>query len=128
MRFMIVSFAILFGILSLAPNMQGGQYFKVNEIVEHYKVHQQSNESFRSFISFVKDHYFQNHNHHDNERQMPFKSMAVAPVFLTVQDFQLKPVSEFHFLAGSHKNFFGEPGSKVQGCFEFIWNPPKMLI
>lgn len=127
MRFTVILFAVLFGILSLAPNMQGGQFFKLSEVVDHYRDHQKSEESFSSFVSFVKDHYFQNHSTNEDERQMPFKSSVVSALVLVVHDCAISPVKEVTLFNEEPENIFGEPHGAPQKQSCSIWNPPRTV-
>jgi hypothetical protein len=126
MKATIIAFTFLFGILSFAPNMQGGQFFKLSEIVEHYESHQDSDEHFQSFIDFVKEHYFTNHNTKDNERNLPFKSTVASAFVLVIHQVKLEPIHEHLFIINEEKNFFGEPTSFVQQKSFSIWNPPRV--
>lgn len=127
MKFTVILFAVLFGILSLAPNMQGGQFFKLSEVVDHYRDHQSSEETFSSFVSFVKDHYFQNHNTNEDERHMPFKSSVVSALVLVVHDCKISPVKEAMPFNEEPENCFGEPHGAPQKQSCSIWNPPRMV-
>ncbi len=126
MKATIIAFTFLFGILSFAPNMQGGQFFKLSEVVEHYKAHQDSDEQFKSFMDFVKDHYFTNHDTKDNERHLPFKSSVASAFVLVIHQVKLEPIHEYLFIVNEEKNFFGEPTAFVQQKLFSIWNPPRV--
>lgn len=126
MKATIIAFTFLFGILSFAPNMQGGQFFKLSEVVEHYESHQDSKEQFQSFLDFVKDHYFTNHDTKDNERNLPFKSTVASAFVLVIHQVKLEPIHEYLFIVNEEKNFFGEPTSFVQQKSFSIWNPPRV--
>jgi hypothetical protein len=126
MKATIIAFTFLFGILSFAPNMQGGQFFKLSEVVDHYESHQDSDEHFKSFISFVKDHYFTNHHTKDNERNLPFKSTVASVFVLVIHQVKLEPIHESQFIANKEKCYFGEPNSTVQQKIFSIWNPPRV--
>jgi len=126
MKATIIAFTFLFGILSFAPNMQGGQFFKLSELVNHYEAHQDSDEHFQSFIDFVKEHYFTNHNTKDNERNLPFKSTVASAFVLVIHQVKLEPIHEYLFIVNEEKNFFGEPTSFVQQKSFSIWNPPRV--
>ncbi len=127
MKLISILFAILFGVLSLAPNMQGGQFLKFNELVEHYEAHQEGHKPFSSFLSFVKDHYFNNSTSSEDENNMPFKSNVVTVTVLahiqsdiTIPKFQqLIETVEIPLI-------FGEPCDKIVAVSLSIWNPPKM--
>jgi hypothetical protein len=126
MRFAIFSFIFIFGILSFAPNMQGGQFFKISEVVEHYQTHQDSDETFSSFFSFVKDHYFSNHRTNENERHMPFKTTAVSAFILVIHHIELQPIHDSLFILDEDKACFGEPNHTIRNKEISIWNPPQL--
>ncbi len=127
MRFFVFSLAVFFGILSLAPNMQGGQFFKLSEMVEHFEDHQQSDDSFSSFMSFVQEHYFSNGHANSNERSLPFKSLVAAPLLLVMQEFQLFIVSEAFPIDAKLKHPFGDPSGSIKTQSMAIWNPPRLV-
>jgi hypothetical protein len=127
MKAIIIAFTFLFGILSFAPNMQGGQFFKLSEVAEHYKSHQGSEEQFVSFLDFVKDHYFKNHDTKDNERNLPFKSTVASAFVLVIHQLELEPFHEYLLMVNEEKNFFGEPNSFLQQKSFSIWNPPRVV-
>ena len=126
MRLTVLLFTLLFGILSLAPNMQGGQFFKISELVEHYEHHQDSGDTFRSFLSFVGDHYFNNHQTSDDEKQMPFKSTVAPVLLLTVHHVELIAVELPEFQETQTILPFIQAHGKISGFNGSVWNPPKM--
>lgn len=126
MRFAIISFAILFGVLSFAPNMQGGQFFKLSEVIEHYENHQESEDSFSSILSFVKEHYFSNNTTDENERHLPFKSTVVGAFVLVIHQVELQPIHEYLFSLDREKSYFGEPNGHIQNRIISVWNPPQV--
>lgn len=127
MRFAVITFTILFGILSFAPNMQGGQFFKLSEVIEHYETHQESKESFSSFIDFVKEHYFTNHHTNENERNLPFKSSVASPLVLVFQQVQMHEIPLSKFIEEEDDSCFGEPKNRIQNKIISVWNPPQVV-
>lgn len=126
MKSLTLILVIVFGMLSLAPNMQGAQLLKFSEVVEHYQVHQQSNESFSSFVDFIIDHYFKNRETKKNELELPFKSVVAAPVLITFQKVELQPVT-LHFRLKSVSKPILHYQSKIsQFRLNSIWNPPQI--
>ncbi len=127
MKLVSILFALFFGVLSLAPNMQGGQFLKLNELVEHYEAHQEGHKPFSSFLSFVKDHYFNNSTSSEDENNMPFKSTVLTVTTLaqvqseiSIPKFQL-PIETIDISL-----LFGEPSDKIISVSLSIWHPPKM--
>jgi hypothetical protein len=127
MRFLIFSLALLFGIFSLAPNMQGAQFFKLNEMIAHYEQHQKSEESFGSFMSFIQEHYFANNHTNANERDMPFKSVVAAPLVLLNQEINLFIVTESFAMQAKQEHAFGDASGSLKASALAIWNPPKFM-
>jgi hypothetical protein len=60
MRLLVIGIAVIFGLISTAPNFQGAQFLKLPEFIQHYSEHQSGPESFSCFLAFVKEHYFNN--------------------------------------------------------------------
>lgn len=125
MKSTVIVFTLLFGILSLAPNMQGGQFFKISELVEHYQEHQQTDKMFSSFLSFVSDHYFNNHKTSGNEEQMPFKSTIASVPVMNFHNVEIIPVEVPLFFKLDDVELFGESHGKINGYSGSIWHPPK---
>jgi hypothetical protein len=126
MRFSIIVFACLFGILSFAPNMQGGQFFKISEVVEHYNTHQQSEDGFKSVFAFIQEHYFENNNSKENKHNLPFKSVVSSVLVMHVQNVSIIPVVEKMEILRTHTHCFGEPNNQNFSKLYSIWNPPQM--
>lgn len=74
MRAIILMLTVYFGLLSIAPNMEGIQLFKFGALVHHFQQHQLSHEQFGSFTDFVASHYFSKHQTNPDERNLPFKT------------------------------------------------------
>jgi hypothetical protein len=125
MRISVIVLAILFGILSLAPNLQGGQFLRLSKVIEHYEQHQKSNQSFSSFSSFLQDHYFDNRKTSDDEKQLPFKSISVSNSILHLHECTVEVVHEKHTFHTKQTHFFGEPTGKIQYTTLSIWHPPQ---
>ena len=126
MRLTVIIFAFLFGILSFAPNMQGGQFFKISEVVEHYNGHQNSKEGFKSVLAFIQDHYFDNNNSKENKHNLPFKSVVSSVLVMHVQNIAIIPVVEKIEILAIHSHCFGEPNNQNFSKLFSIWNPPQM--
>ena len=127
MRTAVLLFTLLFGILSMAPNMQGAQLLKVGELIEHYEQHQSSDESFGSFLSFVQDHYFNNLHHGKNERHMPFKSAISGAHILHLQENKIDPICISVEYIEKAPHYFGEPNGSLEDRTISVWNPPRMV-
>ena len=83
MRLFSIVLAFYFGLLSLAPNWQGLEFFKLDALFEHYAQYQEEKTN-DGFWSFVKENYLQqvNENQHEH-RELPFKSVQ-ANVLITL--------------------------------------------
>ena len=126
MKFLTLIFVVVFGVLSLAPNMQGAQLFKLSEVVEHYQAHQHSEEMFSSFLDFIVDHYFKNRETNKNEQELPFKSVVAAPVLITFQKVELQPVTLLFRLRSVSKPIHYYQSKISQVRLNSIWNPPQI--
>ena len=126
MRVAIIIFVCVFGILSFAPNMQGGQFFKISEVIEHYQEHQSGKETFDSFLSFLKEHYSREHNTNENERHLPFKTDVASTSILVIQDIKIHPVLSLSLIPENQNHCFGEQKGKIQDKSIPVWNPPKI--
>ena len=126
MRLSVLFFAFLFSILSLAPNMQGGQFFKLSEIVEHYNGHQANDDKFNSVLAFIQDHYFNNNVSKENKHNLPFKSVVSSVLVMHIQNVSIIPIVEKIEFKTSKSHYFGEPSSRNYSKLYSIWNPPQM--
>ena len=128
MRFVVIGIAIIFGLISAAPNFQGAQFLKLPQLLEHYSEHQSGKESFSSFLSFVQDHYFKNDHHGENEKHMPFKTtgMGCSTALIMVRPCQPLLVSETNINEKSVVHF-GEPNGSLNEFNGSVWNPPRLV-
>ena len=109
----------------MAPNMQGAQLFKIGEVVEHYHIHQRSNENFVSFVDFIVDHYFKNRETNKNEQELPFKSVVAAPVLIAFEKIDLISVTMHQWVEPITKPNVYQLIKPTQSRLVSIWNPPK---
>jgi hypothetical protein len=112
-------------VLSLAPNLKGGEYFKIYELVEHYVSHQTGEKNYTDFISFINDHYSKNDHHEKEHHELPFKNHTINTVVLA--HYAFTPISiPFSALTISERtaSYFYQNSfySKDRGS---IWNPPQ---
>lgn len=128
MRLVIIGIAIIFGMISAAPNFQGAQFLKLPELIEHYSEHQSGEESFTSFLAFVQEHYFKNDHQGKNEQHMPFKTTGIgcATVLILDPPCQIAIVSELQLME-KHALHFGEPNGSLHEFNGSVWNPPQMI-
>jgi hypothetical protein len=128
MRFVVIGIAIIFGLISAAPNFQGAQFLKLPQLLEHYSEHQSGKESFSSFLSFVQDHYFKNDHHGENEKHMPFKTtgMGCSTALIMVRSCQPLLESETNINEKSVVHF-GEPNGSLNEFNGSVWNPPRLI-
>jgi hypothetical protein len=125
MKTLTFTLAFLFGVLSLAPNMQGAQLFKLTEVVEHFHEHQKSEENFSTFIDFIVDHYFKNRETNKNEQELPFKSVVAAPVLIALEKIEVIPVTFQYFIEPISKPNVHQLSLPTQARLNPIWNPPQ---
>ncbi|TNF50393.1 MAG: hypothetical protein EP305_00480 [Bacteroidetes bacterium] len=121
----ILSFYI--AILSLAPNMQGSEYFKVLDLVDHYVNHQSGKESYKDFMSFLNDHYQKDDHHKKEHRHLPFKSGQVQTILIANHVMDILIVREESSISESkHQPFFYElKSTKIHSGS--VWNPPQLV-
>ena len=83
MRIFSLILAVYFGLLSLAPQWLGLEFFKLDALFEHYAQFKQE-KAQDSFWSFVQEHYLQQvTENHQEHRELPFKS-AQSNVLITL--------------------------------------------
>ena len=126
MRLVIIVFTFLFTIISLAPNMRGGEYFKFSEVIAHYYSHQKSESNYQSFIAFLKEHYSKEHKPNKDEKNLPFKTITANSFHLIHQDYSLVTIWELDFILINQKVNFNYKEAFYQQQLFAIWNPPKM--
>lgn len=111
----------------MAPNLQGAQFLKLDELITHYCEHQSGPDSFESFLEFIKDHYYNKDHKGKNESQMPFKSNQIT--------FNYYLTSEHHFINVPEKLISVEELKQIlfhkaqnadNQYMELVWNPPQM--
>ena len=119
--------AIYIAILSLAPNMQGSEYFKVVDLVNHYMNHQSGNDNYKDFISFLDDHYQKDDHHKKEHKHLPFKSGQIQTIMIANHVVDLTIVQEEYSISESkHQPFFYELKSpKIHSGS--VWNPPQLV-
>jgi hypothetical protein len=120
----ILSLYIL--VLSLAPNMQGGEYFKVYGLIDHYMNHQTGEKTYSDFLAFLNDHYL-NQKHHENEHEnLPFKSHSVQTIVIATHTVEIKTVSEYNEISEPReKGFFVDQSGPIARAGT-VWNPPQL--
>ena len=120
--------AIYFGLLSLAPQWQGLEFFKLDALFDHYAQYQQEKEA-GGFFSFVQEHYLQQvTENHQEHRELPFKS-AQANVLITLvmptsstSVFVVNPPVQL-----SRQNILSAPTSVSINDFFECWHPPQLV-
>jgi hypothetical protein len=128
MRICSLILAVYFGLLSLAPQWLGLEFFKLDALFEHYAQFKQEKEQ-DGFWSFVQEHYLKQVNDKQQEhRELPFKSVQ-SNVLITL----FMPVKSPIILLDkatidlSRQNILSAPPSvTVNDYFEF-WHPPQLV-
>lgn len=128
MRVILISWVFLFSILTLAPNLQGAQLFKVGDMLHHYTNHHQENGiSFNSFVDFLKEHYSKEVDSKDSEhKNLPFKTINPTAIHLSLNEVKISPVVEFTHVVFSEKVKYAEPQFADSQKLASIWNPPRI--
>ena len=120
-------FSLYILVLSLAPNMQGGEYFKLYKLVDHYVNHQSSEKTYADFFSFLNDHYLKKGHHEKEHRELPFKNQSVHTALVIAYHQNKIEKIELHETVVSESTvqfFYEDPiPDQVRGS---VWNPPKM--
>lgn len=120
--------AIYFGLLSLAPQWQGLEFFKLDALFDHYAQYQQEKDA-GGFFSFVQEHYLQQvTENHQEHRELPFKSVQsnvlitlFMPVKSPIISLDKAPIDL------SRQNIMSAPPSvNINDFFEF-WHPPQLV-
>jgi hypothetical protein len=114
-------------VLSFAPNFQGIEFFKVNELISHYKQHSALNSN-EGFIDFLLEHYGNAKKHDSNDhKNLPFKSVSNAatvfinlPELIDVTHITQASLSEKKRLTSNYKQSFSLTN------FKPIWHPPQL--
>jgi hypothetical protein len=127
MRWTLHFLALYFFLLSLAPNFQGIQFFKIASLIEHYQSHQTSSQQFDSFISFLIEHYDNDHQPGENEQDLPFKSTFATLSVLIIQQGHIYTNIDIHGVpSASNKHRFPDFPGFPKNTSGSIWNPPKL--
>lgn len=128
MRSISLVLAIYFGLLSLAPQWLGLEFFKLEALFEHYTQFKQETAQ-DSFWSFVQEHYLQQVTDNQKEhRELPFKSVqsnALITLFMPVKSPAI--LLEQGVLDLSRPNILSAPTSVTINDFFEFWHPPQLV-
>jgi hypothetical protein len=120
--------ALYFGLLSLAPQWLGLEFFKLDALLEHYAQFQQEKEQ-DGFWCFVQEHYLQQVNDKQQEhRELPFKSVqsnTLVTLFMPVKSPAI--LLEKSFIDLSRQNILSAPTSVTINDFFEFWHPPQLV-
>jgi hypothetical protein len=128
MRIFSLILAVYFGLLSLAPQWLGLEFFKLDALFEHYAQFKQEKEQ-DSFWSFVQEHYLQQvTENHQEHRELPFKSAQSNVLITLVMPAPSTAVSLLNAPKHlSRQNILSAPTSvSINDFFEF-WHPPQLV-
>ena len=128
MRLLSIVFSIYFGLLSLAPNWQGLEFFKLDALFEHYAQYQEV-KSNDGFWSFVKEHYLQqiNENQHEH-RELPFKSVQANSMITLFMPVHSPRVIFEKFTPQLHTSPIVTPPTAIDiNDFFECWHPPQLV-
>jgi hypothetical protein len=128
MRICSLILALYFGLLSLAPQWLGLEFFKLDALLEHYAQFQQEKEQ-DGFWSFVQEHYLQQVNDKQQDhRELPFKSVqsnTLVTLFMPVKSPAI--LLEKSFIDLSRQNILSAPTSVTINDFFEFWHPPQLV-
>ena len=128
MRIFSLILAVYFGLLSLAPQWLGLEFFKLDALFEHYAQFKQE-KAQDSFWSFVQEHYLQQvTENHQKHRELPFKSAQSNVLITLVMPAPSTAVSLLNAPKHlSRQNILSAPTSvSINDFFEF-WHPPQLV-
>lgn len=122
---------IVFSMSSLAPNMQGLQLFRINNLLHHIQHHFGSDWTWTEMKDFVLDHYTSTQLPEDQDEEhktLPFKSVSLASVSPIISEAPVRtPELLPHFIAEEHdKPSFWIPVSPTIDRSGNIWTPPQL--
>lgn len=128
MRICNLILALYFGLLSLAPQWLGLEFFKLDALLDHYAQFQQEKEQ-DGFWCFVQEHYLQQVNDKQQEhRELPFKSVqsnTLVTLFMPVKSPAI--LLEKSFIDLSRQNILSAPTSVTINDFFEFWHPPQLV-
>lgn len=128
MRLVSVVLAVYMGLLSLAPQWQGLEFFKLDALFKHYGQYQQAN-SDHCFWSFLQEHYLQQvTENHQEHRELPFKSVqsnVLVTLFMPVSGTQIA-LDNFTEHFPKQAIFTAPTALHINDYFE-CWHPPQLV-
>ena len=127
MRLFVFFLSCYFFVLSFAPNFQGVEFFKVKELITHFKQHSIANSN-EGFIDFLLEHYGNAKKHDSSDhKNLPFKSVQNAaivfiylPEQIEVTDMSQTSIFEKKRMTSNYKQSFSLTN------FKPIWHPPQL--
>ena len=128
MRIFSLILAVYFGLLSLAPQWLGLEFFKLDALFEHYDQFKQE-KAQDSFWSFVQEHYLQQvTENHQEHRELPFKSAQANVLITLVMPTPSTSVSLVNApIHLSRQNILSAPTSVSINDFFECWHPPQLV-
>jgi hypothetical protein len=130
MRIRIIQlFVIVFSLSALAPNMQGLQLFRINNLLHHIQHHYGADWTWSEMKSFVSEHYTSTQLPADKEHDtLPFKSVvhsAAAPVIAEVPVINLR-IDKQHLAEETERPAFPLFVAPTMERSGNIWTPPQL--
>jgi hypothetical protein len=128
MRLTSFVITLYFFILSIAPNMQGVQFFNLTNFIDHYQEHLARNEN-SDLLSFVQEHYFNRLTEFEEDhRHLPLKvKIQVATGVMNFEKFDLSPITEVvPVIIESSSKIASKKRSFYNKNVHSIWQPPQI--
>ena len=128
MRLTSFVITLYFFILSIAPNMQGVQFFNLTNFIDHYQEHLARNEN-SDLLSFVQEHYFNRLTEFEEDhRHLPLKvKIQVATGVMNFEKFDLSPITEVvPVIIESTSKIASKKRSFYNKNVHSIWQPPQI--
>lgn len=128
MRLTSMVLAVYFGLLSLAPDLQGLEFFKVNALLVHFSEFQNGAKD-NSFWSFVEEHYLKESNDNQHEHnQLPFKSTgSTAQITLFMPVSFTRAVFQNLKAESAKQSIHSAPLAVMVNDYFECWHPPQLV-
>lgn len=128
MRLTSMVLAVYFGLLSLAPDWQGLEFFKVKALLVHYSEFQNETED-SSFWSFVQEHYIAQSNDNKHEHnQLPFKSTgSTAQITLFMPLSFTSAIVQNLKASNAKQSIHSAPLAVMINDYFECWHPPQLV-
>jgi hypothetical protein len=129
MKLMAIFLASYMSLLSLAPNWQGIQFLKSEQLIAHYQEHILRVPNAGLF-SFIQEHYFDRQTaQKEGHQNLPFKvNVGAQSIQLHLDEFKTPYYEIVSFIAHDfHEKNEVKPSQVATNDLFHIWQPPQLL-